>query len=152
MKSDAWAHGASARAWLKLGAHDRALERVVTASRIDPSNPAWPGLRGAILESKGDRVGAVEAYTAACALAPSDLEWRLSRGVVELADKTYAAAADDFREVLRSRPNDRPAALGLARSLAGLGQAPSARIVLGDWLRKHPEDGEAASLRDSLPR
>jgi len=152
MKSDAWAHGASARAWLKLGAHDRALERVVTASRIDPSNPAWPGLRGTILESKGDRVGAVEAYTAACALAPSDLEWRLSRGVVELADKTYAAAADDFREVLRSRPNDRPAALGLARSLAGLGQAPSARIVLGDWLRKHPEDGEAASLRDSLPR
>ena len=152
VKSDAWAHGAAATAWLRLGAHDRALERAVTASRVDPSNAAWPGLRGAILESKGDRIGAVEAYTAACGLAPSDLDWRLRRGAVELADKTYAAAADDFREVLRSRPNDRTAALGLARSLAGLGQTSSARIALDDWLRKHPDDGEAASLRDALPR
>lgn len=152
VKSDAWAHGAAARAWLKLGAHDRALDRAVTATRIDPSNPAWPGLRGEILESKGDRVGAVEAYTAACGLAPSDLDWRLRRAMVELADRTYAAAADDFREVLRSRPADRPSALGLARSLAGLGQTSSARIALDDWLRKHPDDGEAASLRDSLPR
>ena len=152
VKSDAWAHGASAQAWLRLGASDRALERVVTAQRVDPSNAQWPGLRGAILEAKGDRVGAVEAYTAACGLAPSELEWRLRRGLVELADKTYAAAADDFRAVLRSRPQDRSAALGLARSLAALGQAASARIQLDDWLRKHPEDAEAAALREALPR
>jgi len=152
VKSDAWAHGAAATAWLRLGAYDRALERAVTASRVDPSNAAWPGLRGTILETKGDRIGAVEAYTAACGLAPSDLDWRLRRGLVELADKTFAAAADDFKEVLRSRPQDRAAALGLARSVAGLGQSSSARIHLDDWLRKHPEDGEAAALRDSLPR
>lgn len=152
VKSDAWAHGAAATAWLRLGAYDRALERAVTASRVDPSNAAWPGLRGTILEAKGDRVGAVEAYTAACGLAPADLDWRLRRALVELADKTYAAAADDFREVLRSRPRDRAAALGLARSLAGLGQSSSARIHLDDWLRKHPDDGEAAALRNSLPR
>jgi tetratricopeptide (TPR) repeat protein len=152
VKSDAWAHGAAATAWLRLGAHERALERAVTASRVDPSNPQWPGLRGTILEAKGDRVGAVEAFTAACGLAPSDLDWRLRRALVELADKTYAAAADDFREVLRSRPQDRTAALGLARSFAGLGQSSSARIHLDDWLRKHPDDGEASALRDSLPR
>ena len=86
------------------------------------------------------------------ALAPSDLEWRKRRGLVELADKTYAAAADDFREVLRSRPQDRECALGLARALAGQGQTSSARIALDDWLRKSPGDGEASALRDALPR
>ena len=151
-KSDAWAHGASAQAWLRLGAFDRALERAVTASRVDPANAQWPGLRGAILEAKGDRVGAVEAYTAASSLAPSDLDWRLRRAVVELAEKTYASAADDFRAVLRSRPQDRVAALGLARSLAGSGQTSSARMALDDWLRKHSDDAEAAALREGLPR
>jgi O-antigen ligase/tetratricopeptide (TPR) repeat protein len=152
VKSDAWAHGAASQAWLRLGAYDRALERAQTASRVDPANPQWPGLKGAILESKGNLVGAVEAYTAACGLAPSDLEWRRRRALVEIADKTYAAAAEDFRDVLRSRPEDRQSALGLARALAGQGQSDRARIALDDWLRKHPQDAEAAALRDSLPR
>jgi Flp pilus assembly protein TadD len=152
VKSDAWAHAASARAWLKLGAADRALERAVTAGRVDPSNAQWPALRGEILEFLGDRVAAVEAYTMACGLAPSELEWRLRRGLVELADKTYESAAADLQEVLRSRPKDRRAALGLARALTGQGQASSARILLDDWLRKEPGDGEAAALRDALPR
>lgn len=151
LKSDAWAHGASAQAWLKLGAHDRALERAQTAARVDPSNAQWQALRGAILEAKGDRTGALEAFTAACALAPSDLEWRLRLGLVKLGDKTYVAAADDFRLVLRSRPKDRAATLGLARALAGQGQRESARILLDEWLRRQPGDGEAAALRASLP-
>ncbi|MBI3857679.1 MAG: O-antigen ligase family protein [Planctomycetes bacterium] len=150
LRSDAWAHGASARAWLKLGALERAQERAVTAARIDPANAEWPALRGAILEAKGDRVGAVEAYTAACALAPAELEWRLRRGLVELADKTYVAAAEDLRQVLRSRPQDRQAALGLARALAGQGQTSSAIIVLGDWIRSHPADLEAINLKGSM--
>jgi O-antigen ligase/tetratricopeptide (TPR) repeat protein len=152
LKSTPWAHGAAAEAWLKLGAFDRALERAVTAQRVDPSNAQWAALRGAILEAKGDRVGAVEAYTDAYGLAPSELEWRLRRGLVELADKTYVSAADDLREVLRSRPDDRRVVLGLAQALAGQEQASSARILLDGWLRKHPDDGSAAALRDSLPR
>jgi tetratricopeptide (TPR) repeat protein len=152
VKSTPWAHAAAAEAWLKLGAFDRALERAQTASRVDPANAQWAALRGAVLEAKGERTAAVEAYTAACALAPSELEWRLRRGLVELADKTYASAADDLRAVQRSRPDDRRAALGLAQALAGQDQAASARILLDDWLRKHPDDGAAAALRNSLPR
>src|SRR4029079_13152929 len=125
-----------------LGAQDRALERAVTASRVDPSNAQWAGLRGEILQAKGDRVGAVEAYTMACGLAPTELEWRLQRGLVELADRTFESAAADLQEVLRSRPKDRRAALGLARALAGQGQTSSARILLDDWLRKEPGDAE----------
>jgi O-antigen ligase/tetratricopeptide (TPR) repeat protein len=152
VKSDAWAHAASAVAWLKLGAFEKSLERAVTASRVDPSNAQWAALRGQILEAKGERVAAVEAYTMACGLAPSELEWRLLRGLLELSDKTYESAAADLQDVLRSRPKDRRAALGLARALAGQGQASSARILLDDWLRKEPGDAEAAALRDGLPR
>jgi O-antigen ligase len=152
VRSDAWAHAAAAAAWLNLGAYDRALERAITASRIDPVNAQWPGLQGAIFEAKGDRVAAIEAYTAACVLAPSDLDWRLRRGLAELADKTYVSAAEDLKEVLRSRPDDSQTAIGLIRALAGQGQNSTARIHLDDWLRKHPEDQEAEYLRESLPR
>jgi Flp pilus assembly protein TadD len=152
LKSDAWAHAASASAWLKLGALDRALERARTASRVDPTNARWAGLRAAILDARGERTAAVEAWTEACALAPAELEWRLGRGFTELADKTYVAASEDFREVLKSWPEDRRATFALVQALAGQNQAASARILVDDWLRKHPDDGGAKALREELPR
>lgn len=147
LRSDAWAHAAASRAWLRLGWHDRALERATTAARVDPSNSQWPALKGDVLAEKGERLAAIEAYTAALALAPSELEWRVRRGFVALADKTYVAAADDFQAVLRSRPQDRRVTLGLARALIGQELQPSARVLLDEWLRKNPDDGEAIELR-----
>jgi hypothetical protein len=38
LRSSAWAYGAAAEAWLKLGAHDQAVQRVLTAQRVDPAN------------------------------------------------------------------------------------------------------------------
>ncbi|HZE98411.1 MAG TPA: O-antigen ligase family protein [Planctomycetota bacterium] len=152
LRSDAWAHAAASRAWLNLGWHERALERAVTASRIDPVNAGWAGLRAEILAAKGDRRAAVEAYTQALGLAPAELEWRVRRAEVELADRTYASAADDFEAALKSRPGDRRLAMGLARALAGQGLAPSAGVLLDDWLRRHPDDAEARDLRSALPR
>jgi len=148
LRSDAWAHAAAARAWLKLGWHDRALERATTATRIDPTQAQWPALRGAILAEKGDRLAAVEAYTQALSLAPAELEWKIRRGFVELADKTYASAADDFQSVLKSRPKDRTVTMGLAQALMGQDLLPSARVLLDEWLSKHPDDAEAAALRE----
>lgn len=152
LRSDAPAHAAAARAWQQLGWLDRALDRATTAARIDPTTAAWPGLRGDLLAEKGERLAAVEAYTLALSLAPADLEWRIRRGFVELADKTYASAAEDFQSVLKSRPQDRRLTLGLAQALAGQDLLPSARILLDDWLLRHPDDGELRALRDSLPR
>jgi len=152
LKSDARAYAAAARAWMQLGWLDRALERATTAARIDPATSAWPGLCGDVLASKGERLAAVEAYTRALALAPDEIDWKVRRGFVELADKTYASAADDFQSVLKSRPQDRRLVMGLAQALAGQDLFPSARILLDDWVRRHPDDAEAAAYRDSLPR
>jgi tetratricopeptide (TPR) repeat protein len=152
LKSDGWAHAASASAWLKLGAYDRALERATTASRVDPTQARWAGLRATILDAKGDRVAAVEAWTEACRLAPTELEWRMGRGFTELAEKTYVSAAEDFKEVLKSKPDDRRAVLALVQAFVGQNQAASARILLDDWIRKHPDDGGARALRNGIPR
>ncbi|HEX7900658.1 MAG TPA: O-antigen ligase family protein [Planctomycetota bacterium] len=146
-KSDAWAFGAAGEAWHRLGIHDRALERAVTAERIDPSNGSWTALKAEILAMKGDELGAMEALTEALRKSPADLNHRLRRAELALSGRTYRLAAEDFREVLRSRPGERRAALGLARALIGLDQRDSAKLLLDEWLGKHPEDGEAIDLR-----
>lgn len=150
LRSDAWAYAASARAWFRLGATDLALERARTASRIDLISAEWPALCGEILAAKGERTAAIESYSEACARAPAEIDWKLQRALLLLEDRTFAAAAGEFREVLRSRPTERRAVLGLSRALAGQSQTSTARMLLDDWLRNHPTDTEAAELRTTL--
>jgi tetratricopeptide (TPR) repeat protein/O-antigen ligase len=148
--SDAPAHAAAALAWSRLGVHDEALKRIVTAARIDPTRAEWDGLRGALLAAKGERRAAVDAYTAARSKDPATLEWTLRRGLLLLEDRTYGAAADDLKDVLRSDPAHRTARLGLARAEAALGRKESARIQLEEWLGRNPGDAEAKALLESL--
>ncbi len=146
-KSDAWAYAAGAEAWHRLGVQDRALERAVTAERIDPSNGAWTALKAEILAAKGDELGAMEGLTEALRKSPTELNYKLRRAQLASSQKAYQSAAEDFREVLRSRPGDRATVLGLARALLGAGQKDSARLLLDEWLGKHPADAEAEALR-----
>jgi O-antigen ligase/tetratricopeptide (TPR) repeat protein len=148
--SDAPAHAAAALAWSRLGAHDEALKRIATAARIDPARADWDGLRAGMLAAKGERLAAVEAYTAARSKDPARLEWTLRRGLLLLEDRTYGAAADDLRDVLRSDPSNRTARLGLVRAEAALGRKESARIQLEEWLRRHPGDAEAKAFLENL--
>src|SRR6185503_4511673 len=83
--SDAAAHAAAARAWLKLQAWDLALENARIASRIDPGNPARPALVAEILEAKGDRLAAAEVLTAALAARPRDPDLLTARARAYLA-------------------------------------------------------------------
>ncbi len=147
--SDAWALGACAEAWHRLGVYDKALERTQGAERIDPQSGRWSALKAEILLSKGDPLTAYDAYTEAIRRNPADLDPRLRRAELSLQQRTYQSAADDFREVRRSRPDDRRATLGLARALLGLTQKDSARALLDEWLVKHPQDVEADALRNT---
>jgi O-antigen ligase/tetratricopeptide (TPR) repeat protein len=152
VKSNAAAYAASARAWLKLGALDRALERATLACRIDLANAAWQALRGDILCAKGDRLSAVEAYSEAISRSPMALAYREARGWAYLELRMFDLAAEEFKTSLRSKPLERSLVAGLARSLVGLGQASSARLLLDEFLRKCPGDVEMHSFRDTLPR
>jgi tetratricopeptide (TPR) repeat protein len=148
-RSNAWALGACAEAWHRLGVLEKALERAQGAERIDPQNGRWSALKADILLAKGDLTASFEAYTEALRRSPSELEYRLRRGELSLRQRTWQSAADDFRDVRRSRPDDRRAALSLARALLGLTQKDAARILLDEWLARHPADAEAAELRNA---
>jgi O-antigen ligase len=151
VKSDAAAYAASARAWLRLGVYDRALERASMASRIDLASASWSELKGDVLRAKGERLSATEAYTEAIAKAPMELAYRESRGWTFLELKMWDPAAEDFKTALRSRPADRSLVLGLAQSLVGLGHVDRARILVDDYLRKSPDDaGMRNYRRDAL--
>jgi O-antigen ligase/tetratricopeptide (TPR) repeat protein len=150
-KSDASAYAASATAWFKLGAFDRALEQAKFACRIDPGRADWHALLAAVLRAKGERLAAAESYSEALVLSPMNLDYRGARGGTYLELRMFEPALKDFQEVLRSRPQDRGVILGLAQAMAGVGKTDAARILLEDYLRKAPEDAEAEALRKSLP-
>ncbi len=150
VESDAWAHAAAARAWLRLGELSKALERAEMASRIEPLGPAWHALRGDVLRARGRRMEAAEAYGEAIRAAPMELGYRMARASTYLELEMPSPAAEDFREILRSRPDDRRAVLGLARALLALGNRASARIVLDGFLSRLPGDAEAKRLRESI--
>jgi tetratricopeptide (TPR) repeat protein len=152
IRSDPPAAAAAARAWARLGAYDRALERARAAARMDPLDPAGWALAAEILAARGDRLAAAEAYGEALRRAPSRGDLRARRGDLYAALGMWALAADDYREALALRPGDRGLTLALARALVAAGEAPAARRTLEGWLRAHPEDAEATRLRDGLPQ
>jgi O-antigen ligase/tetratricopeptide (TPR) repeat protein len=150
--SDPRAHAEAARAWARLEAWDRALERVRFACRAEPTRAEWEALRGDILKGKGDAEGALEAYMSAIRLAPLDLRYLERRAALYFEMRLPERAADDYRQLLRARPGDRSTTLCLARSLAVSRDVVGARRVLDDLLSRHPRDAEAEALRKSLDR
>jgi O-antigen ligase/tetratricopeptide (TPR) repeat protein len=117
VKSDPAAHAASARAWSRLGAHDRAQDQVVLARRTDPSNVAWIALAADLQRAAGKPELALEACMEAVRRSPRDPALLLQRASLYEEMKLYPSAADDYRHVLRLRPGDAAAVAGLARSL-----------------------------------
>lgn len=150
IRSDPAAAAAAARAWARLGAYDRALERAKAASRMDPLEAAWWALQGEILAARGDRLAAAEAYGEALRRAPSRVEWRVRRGDLYAELSMWALAADDYREAWALRPEDRGLVFALVRALSELGDPAAARRALEGWLRAHPDDAEARRRLESL--
>ncbi|MFN3487258.1 MAG: tetratricopeptide repeat protein, partial [Planctomycetota bacterium] len=117
-----------------------------------PLGPAWWALQGEILAARGDKLAAAEAYGEALRRAPSRADLRVRRGDLYAALSMWALAADDYREALALRPQDRGVLFALARALSASGDVPAARRALEGWFRTHPEDAEARRLLESLPR
>lgn len=148
VRSDPAAHVAAARAWLRLGAFDPALDNARIAARIDPRDASHLALAAEIQEAKGDAIAALEAWAAALAAAPAHPEFLLRRAALSLREGLADQAADDYRSVLSSRPAHRAATLGLARALLSAGRGAEALGVLDAWLAQEPGDAEAVKLKE----
>ena len=100
----------------------------------------WPALRRDLSE-KGDRLAAVEAYAGPLSRRPSSMED--PPRLVELADKTYASAADASSPSSSRAPRTAPSRWAQpGRSWAG--SVSERQSPAGEWLSKHPDDAEAA--------
>jgi tetratricopeptide (TPR) repeat protein len=152
IKSDPAAQGRAARAWAKLEAWDRALGAARTARRTDPRNVEWVVLEGDVLRGAKELEKALEAYHEAARLAPLETGVLTKRAGLFEEMKLWSSAADDYKAILRSRPGDRDASLGLARSLIASNDRVEARRVLEDLLRKRPGDGEAGALLEGISK
>ncbi|HYE98655.1 MAG TPA: hypothetical protein VEJ18_07070, partial [Planctomycetota bacterium] len=72
LASDPAAHAAAARAWLRLGVHEKAMEQARYASRTDPASPSHRALKAEILLAQGRLEDALAAMGEALSLAPRD--------------------------------------------------------------------------------
>jgi tetratricopeptide (TPR) repeat protein len=151
-RSDPTAHGAAARAWLRLEAFERALEQAQLARRTDPSNVEWVVLLGDIHRASRSLERALEAYVEAVRMAPLDVRHILRRASLYSEMQLHSSAADDYRQALRARPGDREASLGLSRALASSNDRVGARRIVEEFLERHPGDAEAMQFRAELAR
>lgn len=149
-KSDPSAHAAAARAWLRLGALDRALDRAEQACRVDPGRWDWFALRAEVQRAKGEGEKALESLMRAASLAPLEPSLVRRRASLYAELKLHASAAEDWRALLRSHPGDREAAFGLAKALEASGDVAGARRVLDEYLGRAPADAEAKRRREAL--
>ena len=150
MKADGAAYAEAARAWNRLGLHDKSLEYAETATRIEPAKGEWWALLGDLLWARGKRVAAVNTFSSAVDAEPGKISHRLRRGELYLHLKVFDLAAMDFRKVLSRREGNREAILGLSRALAGTGDKPAAVKVLEGWLLGGRRDREVEDLLASL--
>jgi O-antigen ligase/Flp pilus assembly protein TadD len=140
LRSDPEAHALAAAAWSRLEVWDNALEHARLAIRVDPGRADWWATLGAILDAKGDSLGAIEAFTEAVRIKPDDLALRMKRGEVYTKDKLYMLAQDDYRFVVKADPKNRDGMVGLAKSLLECGKKADALEVLEAWMLRNPDD------------
>jgi O-antigen ligase/tetratricopeptide (TPR) repeat protein len=146
LRTDGAGCAAAARAWSRLGVHDRAVDRARTAAGIEPRDAAWALLEADCRRAAGDSKGALESLTEAIRRTGSDASLRRARASLASALRMPALEAEDYRELLRVSPGDRGLTLALARALLASGDATSSRTLLDAWLRQHPDDAEAKGL------
>jgi tetratricopeptide (TPR) repeat protein len=148
LRADGAGCAAAARAWSRLGVHDRAVARARTAVEVEPSVPAWALLEAECRRGAGDPKGALESLTEALRRPAPDASLRRARAALADSLRMPALAAEDYGELLRLSPGDRSLTLALARALATSGDEAASRAVLESWLRRYPDDAEAKSMQD----
>jgi tetratricopeptide (TPR) repeat protein len=83
--------------------------------QIEPSEPRWLHLHASILANYGELVPAIKLWQRVTQLAPDNVAARLRLGDAFLKSNQAVQAAAEYEGVLKLRPDDSYALLGLAR-------------------------------------
>jgi tetratricopeptide (TPR) repeat protein len=132
----------------QLGQAQRCLERW---RQFQPDTPQTFYLQGLLdLDYIHDRFVGEESYRRALELDPDHEEARLGLAVTLLTGKNFAQAAEHFRHLRQSQPDNVSLQVSLAECLYGLEQTAEAVRLVDDALARQPDYAAALSLRGQL--
>jgi len=94
------------------------------------------------LRQNGDLASAFDVLSAAFAVAPKNTRLLAPLGRVYLDGKMYDEAAQAYGVLLRSKPGDKEALIGLADASAGRGDLAGARRTLAQAIAASPRDAD----------
>ena len=101
-------------------------------------------------EETGQYMAAIDACNIALGIYPDDPSVYLKRGTYYTRVMMNDAAEEDFRKALSMNPEYLQAGINLAVVLANTGKNESAKQILKDVLQKHPSQGAASKMLQSL--
>ena len=127
-----------------IKAVDKARSVIRVALRTTPAR-LQKGL-GDSYRERGDGARAIDAYSEAIRLDPTELDARIARARAYLEGGKAAAAIAEANEVIRVRPDSTTARLILARGYASAGDHARAIADFDAAIRLRPDDPDA--LRD----
>jgi tetratricopeptide (TPR) repeat protein len=97
---DAFALAHRGCAWQVQGEHQKALDDLNEAIRLDPNNFSWFGTRGMAYHGLGEHQRAIDDYGEALRRDPTDTVCYNNRGLAYRAQKDYDRAIKDYSQAL----------------------------------------------------
>ena len=128
------------------GLYPKAMICYEGLAKLEPANARWPHLQASIMTGFGRMEEALPLRQKAVALAPDFIPARLRLGDLLLKTNRVADAGEAYTEVLRRRPGDPYALLGLARCDLTARDWNKANERLRAALAEHPDFVGALSL------
>lgn len=122
------------------GELDRSLWMTEQAIKRSPQTGLFHYQKGRALWRKGENSTAFESLLKSVQLDPNLIDSHLFLGQIFFRDQEFDKAARHFQAVLRARPRDPTATLGLAECMIQLGDAKRALELLKRGQGHHPEN------------
>src|SRR5262249_54019034 len=132
---------------MQFGYAERALDRWLERRPDDVLAFFW---RGQVLQSRAQLPRALADFRRAVELAPEDEVARSRLAHALLTNRQPGEAAGHFEFLLRRRPDDAAAGVGLARCRRAAGAVDEARDLLERVLADHPDYGPALAERGKM--
>ncbi len=130
--------------------YDEAAQCYVLSMEIEPRTAQWPYLLAYVRAMKGETESTLELLNRAIALAPSYMPALLRRADERYKGSRPDEAAEDYREVLKTKPKDPYAHFGLARIAVDKAQWEEAQSHLEQTIAADPAFGNAHRLMASV--
>ena len=141
---------ALAEAQLQLGTYDQALKTAQETERLQPTNGAAKLVEGIALARLGQADNARKVFEDLTKAAPKFGDAFLQLGSLDMAQKNYAGAQENFAHSRTLNPSDMRPLLGEAEMYLALKQPDKALALFQEQVAAHPDRADLLRTYASL--